>query len=150
MRSVLMREPAYVFNLWSNGERRFTKLGGAVFSAMQMAAKTDAALAGRIRHLRFRSIEEYYNRRNDLGCLVNLLGSDRDRKSLNTTEKKNLDALRAKLREWMVRISDPALHAFDHRHQPETLESFMQDYRTRVAKEVEVLKPYKKRKSYRF
>jgi hypothetical protein len=56
----------------------------------------------------------------------------------------------AKLRQWMVQVEDPALHAFDHRDKREALEEFILDYRKRAAEEVEALKPYEKKHGYRF
>ncbi len=150
MRSVLTREHAYVFNPWSNGERRFTRLGGAAFRAMQQAAETDVAMADRVRHLEFRTVEEFYDLRVDPNCLDNAIGEVQSGEPSTDARKKRVDDLRARLREWMVRVEDPALAAFDRRHLPESLERFMRAYRTRAAKEVEALKPYEKRKGYRF
>ena len=50
----------------------------------------------------------------------------------------------------MIETNDPALDAFDHRDQPQALERFLQAYRSRMAKEVEALKPYEKKNGYRF
>jgi len=150
MRSVLTRESAYVFNPWSNGERRFTRLGGVAFGAMQQAAKTDTELAARIRHLQFRTVEEFYDLGADPNCLVNLLNDGRSGKTLADTRQKQVDDLRGKLRGWMVRVQDPALGAFDNRHRPEVLEEYVKTYRTRAAKEVEALRPYEKATDYRF
>jgi N-sulfoglucosamine sulfohydrolase len=150
MRSVLTKDSAYIFNPWSNGERRFGRLREHAFEAMQRAAKTDAKMAARIRHLVFRAVEEFYDLNADPGCLVNLLGVDRGERDLANTDKKELDDLRAKLRAWMVQVGDPALHAFDNRHQPEVLERFLQDYRRHAAKEVEALIPYEESVGFRF
>ena len=150
MRSVLTRESAYVFNPWSDGKRRFRRLGGAAFRGMQQAAKTDPALAGRIRHLVYRTVEEFYDLRSDPNCLVNLLKDDRGGKAPGDKLPERIDRLRGRLREWMVRVKDPALDAFDNRHRPEALEKFMQTYRARAAKEVEALKPYEKANDYIF
>jgi len=150
MRSVLTRESAYVFNPWSSGKRRFRRLGGAAFGAMQKAARTDAAMAARIRHLVFRTVEEFYDLRTDPNCLVNLLKDGRSSKTPKDKRQEQIDLHRGKLREWMVRVKDPALGAFDNRHRPEALEKFMQTYRARAAKEVEALKPYEKANDYRF
>ncbi|MCZ6671551.1 MAG: sulfatase [Verrucomicrobia bacterium] len=147
MRSVLTKQSAYVFNPWTNGERRFKRLNEATFQAMQQAAKTDAAMAARVRHLVFRTVEEFFDLRTDPSCLVNLLGSD---KTPTVAQKKEIEDLRAKLRTWMVQVKDPAIDAFDNRNQSDALERFVQAYRTRAAKEVEALKPYEKRKGYRF
>lgn len=77
-------------------------------------------------------------------------GTGRDGKPPAVADQRELDELRAKLRQWMVRVKDPALHVFDNRRQSETLGRFVQDYRTRAAEEVEALKPYEKRNGYRF
>jgi N-sulfoglucosamine sulfohydrolase len=150
MRSVLTREYAYVFNPWSDGKRRFTRLGGSAFRAMQKAARTDAAMAARIRQLTFRTVEEFYDLRTDPNCLVNLLKDGPGGKTPGDKRPEQIALLRGKLREWMVRIKDPALGAFDNRHRPEALEKFMQTYRARAAKEVEALKPYEKANDYVF
>ncbi|WP_455244452.1 sulfatase family protein [Petrachloros mirabilis] len=147
MRSVLTRQSAYVFNPWSNGERRFKRLGGGAFAAMQEAAKTDSAMAKRIRYLMFRTVEEFYDLRADPNCLVNLLGSDR---TPTAAQNEEIESLRAQLRAWMVRVKDGALNAFDKRKQKEALESFVQSYRERATKEVEALRPYERANRYRF
>jgi N-sulfoglucosamine sulfohydrolase len=150
MRSVLTRQFAYVFNPWCNGERRFRRLSGATFRAMKQMARTDPAMAARIRHLQLRTVEEFFDLDADPDCLVNLLGTSRDGTSPADADHKELDNLRAKLRQWMVLVEDPALHAFDNRHQSEARERFVQDYRKRAAEEVEALKPYEKSQGYRF
>jgi len=150
MRSVLTKESAYVFNPWSNGERRFGRLSEHTFQAMQQAAKTDAEMAARIHHLEFRTVEEFYDLHADPSNLVNLLGAGRGERRLTDAHKKELEDLRARLRAWMVRARDPALHAFDNRQQPELLERFVQDCRAQAAKEIEALKPYEKQQGYRF
>ena len=148
MRSIITKDSAYVFNPWSNGERLFARTGGATFQAMQELAKMDATMAARVRQLQYRSVEEFYDLRTDPGCLVNLLGSDQD--TLGREDQATLNDLRVKLRQWMLRVDDSALRAFDHRHQPKELEEFVQDYRARAARDVEALKPYERQQGYRF
>jgi len=147
MRSVITRDFAYVFNPWSNGKRIFTRLEGATFRAMQQTAKTDPAMAARVRYLQLRTVEEFYDLRADPHCLVNLLDSGRSR---DDAQQKQLKLLRGRLREWMVRTNDSALNAFDNRHRPEVLEEFVQTYRKKAAAEVEALKPYEKEQGYGF
>jgi N-sulfoglucosamine sulfohydrolase len=143
MRSVLTREAAYVFNPWSNGKRRFDRLGGETFSAMQQAAKTDPEMAARVRHLELRTVEEFFDLRSDPGCLKNLIGTD-------AGEQPLVSELRTRLRQWMVQVNDPALAAFDARDNPAALEAFIQSYREEAQKEVEALKPYEKAQNFRF
>lgn len=150
MRSVLTRDAAYVFNPWSDGRRRFTRLSGASFEAMQQAVRTDASITARIRYLRFRTVEEFFALVSDPNCLLNKLAAKRAGDSLDTADKQKLDDLRARLRDWMIRVKDPALGAFDNRHQPEALRRFVENYRSRAAEKVEALKPYEKKNGYRF
>lgn len=150
MRSVLTKESAYIFNPWSNGERRFQRFRESEFQAMQEVARTDTAMAARVRHLVFRSVEEFYDLRADPDCLVNLLGPGQSERDMASVDKKKLDGLRAKLRAWMVEVGDPALHAFDSRQQPEVLERFVQDYRAKAAEAKETLKPYEESVGFRF
>jgi hypothetical protein len=127
----------------SNGERRFDRLSGESFSAMQQAAKTDPRMAARVRHLELRTVEEFFDLRSDPGCLKNLLGTD-------ATGQSSVNEMRARLRKWMVQVNDPALAAFDHRNDPAALEAFIGSYRAQAQKEVEALKPYEKAQGYRF
>jgi len=143
MYSVITRRSAYVFNPWSNGQRRFRRLGGEAFNAMQRAAKNDPAMAARIKHLQFRSVEEFYDLKSDPHCLTNLMGKEK-------ADQQEVDRLRSALRDWMVRVKSPALEAFDKRDQPEALEAFVKAYRAKAAKEVRALKPYEKQQGYRF
>ena len=140
--SVFTRHSAYVFNPWSNGKRRFPRLSGGAFNAMQQAAKKDSAMAARVKHLQYRSVEEFYNLSNDPSCLADLLDNPKSNQKLNN--------LRGLLREWMVQVESPALNAFDKRKSKEALERFVQSYRERARKEVEALKPYEKANGYRF
>jgi len=147
MRSVLARDAAYVFNPWSNGKRTFRRLGHQGFHAMVKRAKADEAMAARVRYLRFRAVEELFDLESDPNCLRNLLAAKAE---LAPSHQKRLAELRAKLREHMVAVNDPALEAFDRRDDPAACEAFVQSYRKHAAKIKEELRPYEKRKGYRF
>ncbi|MEM7233222.1 MAG: sulfatase [Planctomycetota bacterium] len=149
MRSVITRDAAYVFNPWSNGERTFRRLGGKGFDAM----KSQPSLRARIRHLRVRTVEEFFDLRKDSNCLESLLGTrdaPRAESAMAANDRKALEALRASLREWMVRVKDPALKAFDRRSDSKALEKFVQDYRKEAARVKEELKKYEKANEFRF
>jgi len=150
MRSVLGRDFAYIFNPWSNGKRRFVRFKKTTLEAMKKIAKTDAAMAARVRHLEYRTVEEFYDLRTDPSCLVNLLGNGNSSNTMTDTQQKQLKLLRCKLRDWMVQVKDPALNAFDNRHNPEVLEKFIQAYKAKAAREVEELIPYEKAHGYGF
>ena len=99
-------------------------------------------MAARVKHLQYRSVEEFYNLNNDPGCLADILENPKSNQQLNH--------LRGLLREWMVQVESPALDAFDKRERKEVLERFVQSYRERATKEVQALKPYEKANGYRF
>ena len=77
-------------------------------------------------------------------------GRDRTDQQQLPEHQERIDHLRAKLREWMVQVEDPALEAFDNRHSPDALKRFMQQYTERATKEIETLRQYEKKKGYRF
>ena len=121
----------------------FDRLSGEAFSAMQQAAKADPVIAARVRHLELRTVEEFFDLRDDPGCLKNLLGT-------GNAEQATVEGLRARLRKWMVQVNDPALAAFDERNNPAALEAFIESYRAQAQREVDALKPYEKAQGYRF
>ena len=99
-------------------------------------------MAARVKHLQYRSVEEFYNLTNDPGCLTDLLN--------NPKSSQQLNKLGGLLRKWMVQVESPALDAFDKRKSKDALERFVQSYRERARQEVEELKPYEKANGYRF
>ena len=142
MRSIVTLDAAYVFNPWSNGERRFTRLGVAAFTAMVKAAGSDPTMADRIKHLELRTVEEFFDLTSDPNCLKNLIGSS-DRKA-------QIEALRSRVRSWMAANEDPALAAFDGRNRPEALDAFVRSYRASAQRVKDELRAYEQRKGYRF
>ena len=110
---------------------------------MQQAARTDPKMAARVSYLELRAVEEFFDLRSDPGCLKNLIGTDDGKQPL-------VSELRARLRNWMVQVNDPALAAFEARDNPAALEAFIESYRAQAQKEVDALKPYEKAQNYRF
>ena len=93
-----------------------------------------------MRHLEYRTVEEFYDLKNDPHCLENL--ADKPPAAMRKLQKQ--------MRDWMVQFGDFALDAFDQRDSTEALEKFMRDYTERSGKEVEALKPYEETNRYRF
>ena len=48
-------------------------MSGLTFAAMEKAAKTEAKLAERVRHIAYREAEELYDLKSDPWCLQNLV-----------------------------------------------------------------------------
>ena len=142
MRSVITRDYVYVFNAWSNGNRTYNAepMAGLTYRAMKRSGENDPQLAKRVRHLEYRTVEEFYDLNSDPYCLENLASN----------RSAAMRKLQVKLRDWMVQYGDFALDAFDHRASAAALQKFMEDYTERSGKEVEALKPYEEAKHYRF
>jgi len=145
MRGILSRDWAYLFNPWANGERSFPRQWNG-FDALRRMARTNPGMKLRTHHLSFRTVEEFYNLREDPHCLSNLINSE----SAPPGTSIAVNQSRERLRSLMFRISDPALHAFDKRQDPHALQSFMESYTNRATKEIEQLQSYEQIKGYRF
>ncbi|WP_269522567.1 sulfatase family protein [Coraliomargarita parva] len=121
IRCVQNQRYGYIFNPWSDGERKFKNesQSGRTMKAMREAAKQDAQIAERVQLFVYRVPEEFYDLENDPDCRNNLI----DEPELQS----EIDSLRVQLEQWMVETEDPALEAFRHRHSPQALQQFMDD-----------------------
>ncbi len=140
MRCVQNHRYGYIFNPWSDGKRIFRNesQSGLTFKAMQTAARTDSAVADRVKLFQYRVLEEFYDFQNDPDALHNLVDDPKYQEEINT--------LRVELLAWMNRTGDPAWEALKNRTSPEALQQFMaaQDAKALAGK-----KPEKKRKNKR-
>ena len=119
MRSVETRKYGYIFNPWSNGERRFRTAtqGTTTYKLMQKLAEKDEAIAARLRHFDHRTVEELYDYENDPDALHNLIDDPQ--------HAAEADRLRTILEAWMVKTGDPCLEVFRRRGELEFREAFM-------------------------
>jgi len=119
MRSIVTRDFAYLFNPWSNGERIMATAtkGTATYRRMQVLARTDPAVAARLKLFDYRVPEELYRYPTDADALENLVGRPEFR--------PERDRLTSMLEEWMVRTRDPMLEVFRSRHDPAAREAYM-------------------------
>ena len=115
-------------------------MANLTYRAMKRAGEKDVRLSKRVHHLEYRTVEEFYDLKDDPFCLKNLAA---DRPAA-------MSAFQKQLRDWIVKYGDFALEAFDQRDSPAALEQFMKDYTERSGKEVEALKPYEEARRYRF
>ncbi|MBM3858701.1 MAG: sulfatase [Verrucomicrobia bacterium] len=125
MRSIVTKDFAYIFNPWSNGERVMATAtkGTVTYRRMQALAKTDPAVAARLKLFDYRVPEEFYNYATDPDALQNLI----DRPQYRGAR----DRLIKQLEGWMVKTGDPLLEVFRQRHDPAARETYM----ARVEKE---------------
>jgi N-sulfoglucosamine sulfohydrolase len=120
MRCVQDKRFGYILNPWSDGRRVFKNesQSGRTWPAMMHAAADSPEIAERVKLFQYRVLEELYDFQADPDALHNLVSDSRYR--------AELDAMRGRLRQWMVRTQDPALEAFDNRGNPEALAKFME------------------------
>ena len=106
MRCVRTKKYSYIINAWSDGKTMYQAEGmsGLTFAAMQAAAATDPKMAERVKFLRYRALEEFYDLEADPNELHNLAG---DPKYKDTIEK-----MRLQLATMMVKTKDPLVSWF--------------------------------------
>lgn len=121
MRGVQTRRFGYLFNPWSDGQRRFRTAtqGTRTYRRMQELAKTDAEAAARLKLFDYRVLEEFYDYQNDPDALHNLIGDPK--------YQEEIAAHRALLAEWMRATGDHALNAFLHRDDPQQVQAYLRE-----------------------
>ena len=105
MRAIQNAKYGYIYNPFSDGKLVYKNNNeGLTMKAMNEAAKTDPAVAARVKMFRTRVPEEFYDLEKDPNCLNNLI---------NNPEYKTIIAdMQKKLEKWMVEKHDPMLEAF--------------------------------------
>ena len=100
MRCVQDSQWGYIWNAWSDGEKRFFNESqfGRTWNAMKAAAGADAYIAKRTDFFEHRVREELYDFAADPDALVNLVDHD--------AAAEVLDELRHELHAWMIRTDD--------------------------------------------
>ncbi len=101
MRGIQTREYLYLYNPWSNGERKFATATTATTTYRQMVkrANKEPRIEARLDLFDHRVIEELYDVRKDPDCLVNLI----DDKAYQSHRNRLRDELSVQL----ARIKDP-------------------------------------------
>jgi len=119
MRGVESRRFLYLFNPWSNGNRRMRTAtqGTFTYARMQQLAKTDKTMADRLDAFDHRVLEELYDVEKDPDCLKNLID--------DPAHKKDVAELRKVLDQSMEKTGDPLLEVFRHRDDAALREAYM-------------------------
>jgi len=120
MRGVDTRKFGYLFNPWSDGERKFktATTGTATYRKMVELAPTDEAIAARLDLFNHRVREEFYDYENDPDALHNLIHDPR--------YQDEIDRLRKAMEDWMVRTNDHCLEAFRNRDDDAVVAAYME------------------------
>ena len=131
MRGIQTRDFLYLYNPWSDGERRFTTAttGTMTYRQMVKRAAEEAKIAARLELFDHRVLEELYDVTNDPDCLVNLID--------HTDHKQTLNQLRKKLADELQRIDDPVAPVLAAHEDAATRDAYMaeQDERSRKMRE---------------
>lgn len=106
MRGVQTHQYLYLFNPWSNGKRTMATAtnGTATWKRMLELASKNEDIKKRVNVMRYRTVEELYDIKNDPDCLHNL--------AYSKSHKKTIKDLRDVLLEWMNQTNDHALVSF--------------------------------------
>lgn len=105
-RAVIDRDYVYIFNHWYDGTaKQAFPYGDPSYQAMAAAAKSDPALAERVKFYRYRSKEELYRYGEDPGYFQNLIGKKE--------EASRVDEARQRLARWMQQEDDPVRADFE-------------------------------------
>jgi N-sulfoglucosamine sulfohydrolase len=109
MRAVQNAKFGYIYNPFSDGDYWYRNNNeGKTMAAMNIAAKTDEAIAARVDLFRYRVPEEFYDLEADSDCLVNLIDAPE--------HQETIKLLQGKLVAQMKKTDDPMLGAFENRH----------------------------------
>ncbi len=119
IRAVETQRFLYLFNPWSDGERRFRTAtqGTATYRRMKQLSAENEGIAARLQSFDHRVVEELYDVENDPDCLVNL--------ATNPEFRQQLEEMSGRLGEWMAKTGDPVAEAFANRDDAEKLQAFM-------------------------
>ncbi|HUX56853.1 MAG TPA: sulfatase [Bacteroidales bacterium] len=106
MRCVQDKEFGYIFNPWSDGKVAYHNANeGETFKAMEQEGKINPQIQARVDMFRYRTLEEFYNLKNDPDCLHNLIHDKA------YTEK--VQQYKNQLKVWMQKYHDPMLPVFN-------------------------------------
>ena len=118
MRAVQNKKFGYIYNAFREDSRYSNNNEGRTMKSMERAARTDKAIAERIKLFRHRIMEEFYDLEKDPNCLNNLI---------NKPEyKTQIEALKKQLRSNMQMTKDPMLKAFDNMHNRKIVDQVIQ------------------------
>ncbi len=130
MRGIQTREYLYLFNPWSDGQRKFATAttGTMTYRQMVKRAPGEVDIATRLELFDHRVLEEFYRVDDDPDCLQNLAG--------HTDHQKTLVSMREQLAETLQAFGDPVAPVLAKVENSEIRNVYMavEDERTKAAK----------------
>lgn len=109
MRCIRTRDRSYIWNAWSDGEKKYQteNMAGLTWKAMVAAAETNPALRKRTDFYSLRVPEEFYDLKADPFERANLIASP--------AHQVELESMRAELLAMMRKTGDPFAEALEKR-----------------------------------
>jgi len=139
MRGITTKHRLYLYNAWSNGERKFATAtaGTPTYRQMVLLAQSEPDVAARVQLLDHRVLEEFYDIEHDPDCLVNLIDSEK--------HAAEIEGMRQQLATSLAAMKDPMAPLVADIKNHELREAYMQveDERTAQAQS----RPKKNQKS---
>ena len=119
MRAVQTRQYLYIYNPWSNGQRKMATAttGTSTYRRIKELAPRHPEIARRLDMFEHRVVEELYAVEKDPDCVTNLID--------DPAHERELVDLRQTLDAWMVRADDPMLEVFRARDNAAAREAYM-------------------------
>ena len=139
MRGIHTRDYLYLFNPWSDGQRKFATAttGTMTYRQMVKRAANEPEVAARLELFDHRVLEELYDIARDPDCLVNLIDHPDHQLALNE--------LRDRLAAALTKMKDPVAPLLAARDNTLLREAYMavEDERSRKGKPAKQSKPRK-------
>ncbi|MGB7345051.1 MAG: sulfatase [Pirellulaceae bacterium] len=130
MRGIQTKEFLYLYNPWSDGQRKFATAttGTATYRQMVKRAPDESDVAARLDLFDHRVVEELYSTSSDRDCLINLIDSPK--------QSSVASKLRSQLADELKRLGDPVAPLMADFQNSDLRASFMkaEDERTADAR----------------
>ncbi len=112
MRCMRTKDRSYIWNAWSNGEKRYRteNMAGLSWKAMVAAAEKDPEIQARTEFYLYRTPEEFYDMSNDRNERTNLIDDPK--------YQSEIESMRQELLDLMKRTGDPFTEALADRKNP--------------------------------
>jgi N-sulfoglucosamine sulfohydrolase len=126
MRCVRTKDRSYIWNVWSNGTRKYQteNMAGLTWKAMLAAAENNPAIKARTDLNTFRVPEEFHDLTNDRCERTNLIADPK--------RQTEIESMRKELLSLMQRTGDPFAEAFAQRENKDlaaaTMKKIKQEY----------------------
>ena len=107
MRSIQGKRFGLIWNAWSDGKKEFKNesMNGLTWHTMVEVARTDPAVAGRVKDFQYRAPFEFYDYKKDPDALNNLID--------DPVSKALIESYRIRLAEHMRKTNDVALPKYE-------------------------------------